>query len=124
MSKSEILGLEEYQDLCKKILELSEIRFAGFLDRMGNLVTSDFRKDVTPLKDEAERKKYFMEAVLRVRTREEFDENIGPTLYAAARRTKVVMMTFTIGEKILFISADPHVDIDKTAKKIMKICGM
>lgn len=124
MSNSESLDIEEYQNLCKKILELSEIRFVGFLDRMGNLVVSEFRKDVIPLKDESERKKYFMEAVLRVRTREEFDENIGPTLYAAARRTKVVMMTFTIGNKILFISTEPHIDIDKTAKKIMKICGM
>jgi len=124
MSKPENLELEELQNLCKKILELPEIRFAGFLDRMGNLETSEFRKDVTPMKDDAERKKYFLEAVLRVTTREEFDENIGPTLYAAARRTKVVMMTFTIGNKILFISADPLIDIDKTAQKIMKIYEM
>lgn len=65
-----------------------------------------------------------VESVLRVRTREEFDDNLGPVKYAAARRAKVVMMTFPIGRFVLLISAEPNVDIDKTAKKIIRIWGI
>jgi len=108
---------------CNLLLEENEIRFAGLLDPMGNLVSGGFKKGIEPLKDEVERKKMFMEAVLRVKTRQDFDDNLGPVRYAASRRDVVVMMTFPVlNDHVLLISAEPHVDIDKTAKKIMSIC--
>ena len=110
-----------YQQICDLLTKEPEIRFAGFLDFMGNLISGKFREDVKPLKNEDERKKMFIEAVLRIRTRQEFDENLGPVQYAAARRDKVVTFTFLVDEKVLFVSADPNVDIDLTAKKILKM---
>lgn len=109
------------QQKCQSILELPEIRFAGFLDYMGNLIVGDFVPGVSPLKDEEERKKMFVEAVLRIRTREDFDDNLGPVEYAAARRKNVVTMTIPLEGKILFVSAKPEVDIDKTARKILDL---
>lgn len=53
---------------------------------MGNLIVGDFKSGISPLKDENERKKMFVEAVLRIRTRQDFDDNLGPVEYAAARR--------------------------------------
>ncbi len=122
MTEKENFG--DYQLTCTKLLKEPEIRFAGFLDAMGNLVAGGFKEGISPLKDENERKKMFMEAVLRVKTREEFDYNLGPVAYAAARRTKVVTLTFTAGKKILFISTEPDVDIDVIAKKIMRISNL
>ena len=114
---------ETFTKKCSKLLEENEIRFAGLLNPMGNLVAGGFKKGIEPLKDEVERKKMFMEAVLRVRTRQDFDDNLGPVRYAASRRDTVVMMTFPILiDHILLISAESYVDIDKTAKKIMRIC--
>lgn len=109
------------QQKCHEILGLSEIRFAGFLDYMGNLIVGDFKSGVIPLKNENERKKMFIETVLRIRTRQEFDENLGPVEYAAARRKNVVTMTIPLRGKILFIAAEANVDIDKTARKILDI---
>ena len=114
----------KYEKKCELLLQEPEIRFAGFLDMMGNLVAGKFRDDVTPLKNETERKKMFMEAVLRVRTRQDFDENLGPVQYAAARRKNIVAMTFLVDDKVLFISANPDVNIDDTAKKIQGICSI
>jgi len=108
---------------CKLLLKEPEIRFAGFLDMMGNLVAGSFRDGVEPLKNENERKKMFIEAVLRIRTRQDFDENLGPVTYAAARRKNVVTFTFLVDDKVLFISAEPDVDIDKTANKILSLCS-
>jgi hypothetical protein len=101
---------EELQQKCKLILKEPEIRFAGFLDMMGNLVEGSFSDGIKPLK-----------AVLRIRTRQDFDENLGPVEYAAARRKNVVTLTFLYGDKVLFISAEPNVDIDKTAQKIISL---
>ena len=115
---------DELTKKCELLLKEPEIRFAGFLDMMGNLVVGEFSQGVTPLKNEDERKKMFIEAVLRVRTRQEFDENLGPVSYAAARRKHVATFTFIVDDKVLFISAEPDVDIDKTAYKIMDICSI
>lgn len=109
------------QQKCHQILELPEIRFAGFLDYMGNLIVGNFKSGILPLKNETERKKMFVEAVLRIRTRQDFDENLGPVEYAAARRKKVVTMTIPLEEKVLFIAAEANVDIDKTARKVLEL---
>lgn len=111
----------QYAQKCELLISEPEIRFAGFLDMMGNLVEGRFKEGIIPLKNENERKKMFMESVLRVRTRQEFDENLGPVDYAAARRKNVVLMTFLVGDKVLFVSADPDVSIDDTAKKILSL---
>ena len=109
---------------CELLLKEPEIRFAGFLDMMGNLLVGSFRNGIKPLKNEEDRKKMFIEAVLRIRTRQDFDENLGPVKYAAARRTNVVTFTFLLDNKVLFVSAEPDVDIDKTAYKIMDLCSI
>lgn len=59
-----------------------------------------------------------------MRTREDFDPNVGPVKYAASRRAKVIMMTFPIMGKILFVSIEPDVKIDAIAKKIIQISGI
>ena len=116
------LEYQKFQEMYKNLLAEQKIRFVGFVDYMGNLILDGFRKDVIPLKEEAERRKIFLEVALRVKTREDFDYNVGPVIYAASRRAKVVMMTFPINNVILFVSTEPEVEIDKMAKKIIKIC--
>ena len=116
------LEYQKFQEMYKNLLAEEKIRFVGFVDYMGNLILGGFRKDVIPLKEESERRKIFLEVALRVKTREDFDYNVGPVIYAASRRAKVVMMTFPIKDMILFVSTEPEVEIDKMAKKIIKIC--
>ena len=118
---SENIDTKQLENYCEQLVNEPEIRFAGFLDMMGNLLVGKFRTGVEPLKDDSDRKKMFIEAVLRIRTRQEFDENLGPVKYAAARREKVVTLTFLVGQTVLFVSANPDIDIDKTARKILEI---
>ncbi len=117
----ETTAIEESKKKCDLLLQLPDIRFAGLIDPMGNLLVGGFRPDVEPLKDETERKKMFIEVVLRQRTREEFDHNLGPVEYASARRKNVIVLSFPIGKNVLLISAEKHLDMDRTAKKIMDI---
>lgn len=106
---------------CQLILELPNVRFAGFLDYMGNLIVGDFKPGILPLKNENERKKMFVEAVLRIRTRQDFDDNLGPVEYAAARRKNAVTMNVPFKNNVLFVVAEPDVDIDKTGRKILDL---
>ena len=120
-------NLQEYkifQQKCDILLQEDEIRFAGLINGMGRLVAGGFKKGVSPLEDDAERQKMYMELALRVSMRMEFDYSLGKVKYSASRREKSVMMSFPISNNVLLISAEPDVEIDKTAKKVMKLCGL
>ena len=91
---------------------------------MGHLVAGGMKKGMSPLEDEADMRKLYMELILRVSTRKEFDYSLGPVEYSASRREKAVMISFPIGNKVLLVSTETDVNIDETAKKIMKICGI
>jgi hypothetical protein len=118
---------EEYlifDQKCTLLLQEDEIRFAGFINSMGRLVAGGFKEGTTPLEDEAERQKMYMELALRVSMRKDFDYSLGPVKYTASRRQKAVMISFPINSNVLLISTEPTVDIDKLANKIMKIIGL
>jgi len=112
-----------FQQKCNLLLKEDEVRFAGLINNMGKLVVGGFREGILPYEDEAERQKMFMELALRVSMRMEFDYSLGPVKYSASRREKVVMMSFPINNNVLMISADPSIDIEKFAKKALKIIG-
>jgi hypothetical protein len=115
---------QKYQRIYEELLKEPKIRFVGFVDYMGNLLIGGFRKEVIPLKEESERHKIFLEVALRVRTREDFDSDVGPVKYAASRRSKIVMMTFPLRNKILLVSSEPDIEMDTMAKKIITTCGI
>jgi len=113
-----------FEEKCQSLLKEPEIRFAGLINHMGHLVVGGMKKGMSPLEDEADMRKLYMELILRVSTRKEFDYSLGPVEYSASRREKAVMISFPIGNKVMLISAETDVNIDETAKKIKKICGI
>jgi len=112
--------LEKCQKQCEKILSEPEIRFVGIISEMGKLIAGGFKKGVVPLQDDSERQTLYMELALRVATRREFDSSMGRVKYSAARREKVVMMSFPLKNCILMIVAAPHVNIDQLAYRIIQ----
>jgi len=110
-----------HQQGCQRLLEEPEIRFAGVINPMGNLIAGGMKEGLTPLEEEEDRRKMYMEVILRVTTRKDFDYGLGHVKYSASRREHVVVMSFPLDNAVLMVTAQPDVDIDQTAKKIMKI---
>ena len=110
-----------YQQDCKRLLQEPEIRFAGVINPMGHLIAGGMKEGLTPLEDEGDRRKMYMELVLRVTTRKDFDYALGPVKYSASRREHIVVLSFPLDNVVLMVSAQPDVDFDQTAKKVMKI---
>jgi len=113
-----------FEQKCQNLLKESEIRFAGLINPMGHLVAGGMKKGLKPLEEDADMRKLYMELILRVSTRQEFDQTLGVVDYSASRREKAVVLSFPIGNKVLLISANANVNIDETAKKIKKIAGI
>jgi len=112
-----------YDEKCQKMLEEEEIRFAGIINESGTLVSGGFKKEIIPLESDEGRLKSFMEFVSKVSIRKEYDKTLGPINYLAARRDKAVLVSFPfpVSQFVLLISANPSVDIEKLATKVINI---
>ncbi|MCA9828681.1 MAG: hypothetical protein KC444_09920 [Nitrosopumilus sp.] len=112
-----------YDEKCNKLLVDPEIRFAGIVDKDGNLVTGGFKKGLTPYEGDETRLQSFLEFVSKASIRTEFDESLGPINYLAARRDKAVLVSFPfpITKILLLISAEPTANIESLAKKVVEI---
>ena len=112
-----------YDEKCKKLLDEKEIRFAGIINEDGKLISGGFKEGLTPLEDDETKLHSFMEFVSRVSIRKDYDETLGPINYLAARRDKAVLVSFPfpVSQILLLISAEPSVDIENLAAKVVDI---
>ena len=123
MSTQKSGDIQIYDEKCKRLLNEKEIRFAGIVSDEGLLISGGFKEGLTPLEDDETKLKSFMEFVSKVSIRKEYDETLGPINYLAARRDRAVLVSFPfpISRIILLISAEPSVDIEELASKIVEI---
>jgi hypothetical protein len=108
---------------CSKLLNEPEIRFSGIVDKEGNLITGGFKEGLTPYEGDETKLQSFFDFVSKASIRKEFDESLGPINYLAARRDKAVLVSFPfpISHILLLISAEPTVNIENLAKKVVEI---
>jgi hypothetical protein len=123
MASTNITDLQIYNEKCNHLLSESDIRFAGIINDEGNLISGGFKEGLTPLEQDETKLKSFMKFVSKASIRKEFDESLGPINYLAARRDKAVLVSFPfpITRIVLLISAEPTVDIEKLAQKVVEI---
>ena len=112
-----------YDEKCKKIHSEDNIRFAGIINENGDLISGGFKDGITPLENDETRLKSFLEFVSKASIRKEYDQSLGPINFIAARRDKAVLISFPfpVSKKLLLVSAEPKVDIEKLATRIMEI---
>ncbi len=112
-----------YEDNCNRLLEEEEIRFAGIVNEEGKIVSGGFKEGLTPLESDPPKIHSFMEFVSKASLSKEYDDQLGPINYLAARRDNAVLVSFPfpISKIILLISAEPSVDIESLAEKVVDI---
>jgi len=115
--------LKLYDEKCNHLLGEPEIRFAGIVDKDGKLIAGGFKEGITPYENDETKLQSFFEFVSKASIRKEFDESLGPINYIAARRDKAVLVSFPfpVTQILLLISAEPTVNIESLAKKVIQI---
>ena len=115
--------LKLYDQKCDHLLGESEIRFAGVVDKNGKLIAGGFKEGITPYENDEIKLQAFYNFVSKASIRKEFDESLGPINYIAARRDKAVLISFPfpLSKILLLISAEPNVNIENLAQKVVKI---
>lgn len=114
-----------YDEKCKKLTLEKEIRFAGVLDEYGRLVAGGFKEGLVPLESDKKRLHGFMKFVSEISLRRGLDHELGSINYLAARRDKIVLISFPfpIAKMTLLISADKEINIEKFASHVIDVFG-
>ena len=117
------IDIKEYEKRCQDILEDDEVRFAGLLDEFGKLLAGGNKQNINPRLTEEQHDSVCKELTSRVAKRKKYDTELGHVKYSASRREHVVIMSFPIYEKVIMIVAEPHVNIDRLAFRIIEKLG-
>ncbi len=123
MSEQSESSFQLYDEKCKDLLKEPEIRFAGIINKQGRLVLGGFKEGLVPYENDETKLQAFYNFVSKASIRKEFDESLGPINYIAARRDKAVLVSFPfpISQILLLISAEPSINIEDLAKKVVEI---
>lgn len=114
--------MEQLEGICRKVLKVDpRFRFVGIINDRGKLIAGGPKKDVKPIMDAKESEMVHTEIAMMVRMRREHDPHLGPVNFAIAHREKVLLMSFPMGEDILYTSSTNEIDLGKVPFKILKI---
>ena len=102
------------EKICNEILELdSSIRFAGIANKMGKLVAAQFTRGVEALLTREEIEANIINAVLRMKTRQDYEQKLGKTIYTFALYEKVKRASIALDQgdySLLMVSFDVTAD--------------
>ena len=117
------INVKDYEKRCQELLEDEEVRFAGLLDEFGKLLAGGYNQGIDPRLSEEQHDVVCKELAARVSKRKIYDTELGRVKYSASRREHVVIMSFPIYEKVIMIVAEPNVNIDRLAFRIIEKLG-
>src|SRR5919197_1057992 len=106
--------MQEGERICDEILELdASIRFAGIANDMGKLVAAKFKRGVQAILSKEEIEDNIIKAVLRMKTREDYEQKLGKTIYTFALYEKVKRASIALDHEkysLLMVSFDIAAD--------------
>ena len=104
----------EEEKICGEIVELDGcIRFAGIANNMGKLLAAKFRPGLQALLTHEEIEDNIIKAVLRMKTREDYEQKLGKIIYTFALYDKVKRASIALYEEnysLLMVSFDVAAD--------------
>ena len=117
------INIKEYEKRCQDVLEDAEVRFAALLDENGKVLAGGLKENINIKLTEEQMNSICKELAARVEKRKKYDTELGRVKYSMSRREHVVIMSFPIYEKVIMIVAEPNVNIDTLAYKIIEKLG-
>ena len=116
--------VEEYLSLekgCGELLEDDQIRFAGVINKMGNLVAGGLKEGVKLFQNNTKQQMLYMQIVLEISMRREFDSELGNVNYTASSQNNALMITVPNDDKIVLVWSDPGASTKRIVNKIHNV---
>jgi hypothetical protein len=109
LTTQQISSIEEY---CNQFLKRNGIRFVGIINNKGRLIAGGFKKGIQPYENDEKRQMMYMELVLDLSMRKEFDSSLGKIQSITSRRDKANITSIPLQENLLLISTETFVKED------------
>lgn len=113
-----VTDLSLLNDVCNKVMSEPGVRFAGLINHMGNRIAGGFRTDVVPCVDYTKEHMMYMELVLDLRMRSEFDAELGKVEYIHSKRGKVNMVSIPLDNLIMVLATELELNIQRLVNMV------
>jgi hypothetical protein len=114
--------IEQLDIKCNDILrEDDKIRFVGVINNLGNLIAGGFKEGIIPFVDNKKTKMLYMQMVLEISMRRDFDDTLGCVNYIAANRNNALMITIPFNQHVVLVSAESIASVEKIVTQIITV---
>ncbi len=108
--------------LCEKIIKLDRnIRFAGIVNKRGEVIEGGFKPGVEPLLNGTDEQQMYIHSLSNLNTLQSYNDRLGIVHYSLTEHEKVKLFTFPLDDKILCLSATPKANTGKIRDRVMKV---
>ncbi|MFL6523091.1 MAG: DUF6659 family protein [Nitrososphaera sp.] len=108
--------------LCDKIIKLDRgIRFAGIVNKRGEVIEGGFKHGVEPLLNGSDEQQMYLQSLSHLTMLQSYSDALGMVRYNLTEHEKVTLLTFPLGDRILCLSAMPNANTNKICDKVMKV---
>lgn len=98
----------QFDKLCTMIFKYDRrVRHAAVLDSAGRVIAGGMRRGVPSLEPQSEDLRLIANITIQLSTDKTWDRYFGKTQFTFIKREKVNILTFNIGDKLVFVSAEP-----------------
>ena len=113
---------QNFDLMCEEVFKIDNmIRSVRVINSNGKKTAGGMRPGLKALEDAKKDEMLFMELSLRVRMRHEFDEEFGPVEFSLSHRDKIILISYPMGENVLFITTERGLDLNKIPFEILEI---
>jgi len=109
------------ENLCKRILEVENIQFAGIIDTMGNLFAGGFKKGSIPRVSDTKRRQMYMRFALESCFRKDFDDSLGQFRSAIIQRENCTIFSVNVCNHLLIVFTKSPTQNSSLFKKIQNL---
>ena len=109
-------------EIVEKIVALdNNMRFASIIDLNGNILEGIMNEGKTSLESQKQEEYFCKQVAKRRKMRKEFDRQLGKVRYVHVEREKVTQFAIYTKRKIVFVTLEPELTIQRKMKIVNSI---
>ena len=109
-------------EIVEKIVALDiNMRFASIIDHDGNILEGIMNQGKTSLESQKQEEYFCKQVARRRKMRKEFDRQLGKVRYVHVEREKVTQFAIYTKRKIIFVTLEPELSIQRKMKIVNSI---
>jgi len=113
--------IQEFENICEKILKNKDVRYICLLNKMGKLIVEKKQKKVNFLIPDKKSRELYIKLKLESSLIKDFDDELGKLEFVVTYRKKMQMISIPIYGYLIMISAKKSANSHLIANSILRL---